>query len=371
MNLFPRRPILVALAFVLCTLVLYAEDKPLPKLPTLDNALRESAAQAPLRWQFTGKTPSDLAAWQKKFRVKLSELLGPHAPPKKFRPKRIGRTVLAKYIREEWLLEAEGVPALPLYLLRPNSDKGNTPIVLALHGHGQFGHDSVVGIDHTQERKNAIANSNYDYGRQFAERGFLVVAPCMLPFGRRLDAGYENSRTDPCAVTFVRLSLLGQTLMGSNLRDCKWALDFACTQPEVDSNRIVCIGLSYGGRMTMLTAAMDERIKIAVPSGALNVMQERIQGRYSCGAQVIPGLLQYGDVPEIGSLIAPRPCIWETGSRDKLIVPGWKEQAIERMQRAYVASGKPEHLQIHKFEGGHRWDGATTVPLINKMQLGN
>ena len=69
MSLFPRRPILVAMSFVLCTLVLYAEDKPLPKLPTLDNALRESAAQAPLRWQFTGKTPSDLVAWQKKFRV--------------------------------------------------------------------------------------------------------------------------------------------------------------------------------------------------------------------------------------------------------------------------------------------------------------
>ena len=371
MILIPRRPFLVASAFVLCTLVLHAEDKPLPKLPTLDNALRESAANAPLRWQFTGKTPGDLAAWQKTFRAKLSELLGPHAPPKNFQPKRINRTVLAQYIREEWLLEAKGIPTLPLYLLRPKSGNGNTPIILALHGHGKFGHDSVVGIDHTEERKKTIANSNYDYGRQFAERGFLVVAPCMLPFGRRLDAGYENSRTDPCAITFVRLALLGQTLMGSNLRDCQWALDFACAQPEADPGRIACVGLSYGGRMTMLTAAMDERIKIAVPSGALNVMQERIRGRYSCGAQVIPGLLLYGDVPEIGSLIAPRPCIWETGSRDKLIVPGWKERAIERMQRAYAASGKPEHLQIHKFEGGHRWDGTTAVPLINKMQLGN
>ena len=114
MSLIPRRPFLVASAFVLCTLVLHAEDKPLPKLPTLDNALRESAANAPLRWQFTGKTPSDLAAWQKIFRAKLSELLGPHAPTKNFRPKRINHTVLAQYIREEWLLKAEGVPTLPL-----------------------------------------------------------------------------------------------------------------------------------------------------------------------------------------------------------------------------------------------------------------
>ena len=370
MSLFPRRPALVAAPLVLCALALHAKDKPLPKLPTLDNALRESAARAPLRWQFTGKTPEDLAAWQKKFRAKLSELLGPHTPPKKFQPKRISRTELAKYVREEWLLEAGEVPTLPLYLLRPNSDKVKVPIILAIHGHGQFGHDAIAGIDHTEERRANIAKHHYDYGRQFAERGFLVVVPCMLPFGRRLDAGYENSRTDPCAVTYVRLALLGQTLMGSNLRDCQWAVDFACAQPEADAKRIACIGLSYGGRMTVLATAMDERIKIAVPSGALNVMQERIRGRYSCGAQVIPGLLQYGDVPEIGSLIAPRLCIWETGSRDKLIVPGWKERAVERMQRAYSASGKPEHLQIHKFEGGHRWDGTTAIPLIDKILKG-
>ncbi|MDP7011793.1 MAG: alpha/beta hydrolase family protein [Verrucomicrobiota bacterium] len=370
MSLLPRRSALVAAPFVLCAIALHAKDKPLPKLPTLDHALREGATRAPLRWRFTGKSPEDLAAWQKKFRGKLSELLGPHAPPKKFQPRRISRTVLVRYIREEWLLEAEEVPTLPLYLLRPKIGKEGAPIILALHGHGPFGHDSVVGIDDTEKHKETIANSNYDYGRQFAERGFLVVAPCMLPFGRRLDAGYENSRTDPCAITYVRLALLGQTLMGSNLRDCQWALDFACAQPEADTKRIACVGLSYGGRMTMLTAAMDERIKIAVPSGALNVMQERIRGHYSCGAQVIPGLLQYGDVPEIGSLIAPRLCIWETGSQDKLIVPGWKERAVERMQRAYSASGKPEHLQIHKFEGGHRWDGASAIPLIDKILKG-
>ena len=50
-------------------------------------------------------------------------------------------------------------------------------------------------------------------------------------------------------------------------------------------------------------------IKVCVIAGALNVMQERISKPYGCGAQIIPGLLKYGDVPEIGSLIAPRPCV--------------------------------------------------------------
>ncbi len=354
---------------LLFTAALYAADS-LPKVPTVDQAIGKAAKKAPLAWQFTGNTPEDLGSWQKKFRTKLGELLGPHTPPVTFSPERIGQTDGGKHIREEWLLKAKGIPTLPLYLLRPKSPGGPHPVVLALHGHSPFGHDSVVGLDHTEERRANIAKANYDYGRVFADRGFLVVAPCMLPFGRRLDSRYRNTKTDPCAITFVRLALLGQTLMGSNLRDCQWALDFACTQKDADPRRVACIGLSYGGRMTMLTAAMDERIQIAVPSGSLNLMQERIGNPYSCGGQVIPGLLQYGDVPEIGSLIAPRHCIWETGSTDKLIVPGWKEKAITRLEKSYQASGYPTRLQIHNFQGGHRWDGTTALPLIEKMLLG-
>ena len=103
----------------------------------------------------------------------------------------------------------------------------------------------------------------------------------MLPFGSLLDSRYSDTKIDPCAITFVRLSLLGQTLMASNLRDCKWVLYFTCTEKDADPKHIACIDLSFGGRMTMLTAAMDQRIKIVVPSGALNLMQEHIGNPYS------------------------------------------------------------------------------------------
>ena len=50
---------------------------------------------------------------------------------------------------------------------------------------------------------------------------------------------------------------------------------------------------------------MEPRIKVAAVSGALNLLQERIANRYSCGSQIIPGLLKYGDYSEIGALIGP------------------------------------------------------------------
>ena len=213
----------------------------------------------------------------------------------------------------------------------------------------------------------AIRTANYDFGRQLVRKGYVVAIPCLTPFGVRLGKrdGYEGQ--DPCADTFIRLQLLGKLLIAENLRDCRWALELLARDSRVDSKRLGCVGLSYGGRMTMLTAAMEPRIRVAVISGALNAMQERISGPYSCGAQVIPGLLQFGDTPEIASLIAPRSCLWEVGSRDKLLPPEWVEEALQRIRRAYRAYGAEEELRVDRFEGGHRWNGELAHSILAKV----
>ncbi len=343
----------------------HAQETP-PPLPTLDDELRRALESPPLALQFTGHTRDDLTAWQARFATELRRRIGPHAPPQTWQPLLLSTAELADHTREEWLLQAEGVPSLPLYLLVPKPKReAPYPIVLALHGHGPFGHDAIVGIENTPEQAAAIRGANYDYGRQLVRAGYLVVAPCFTPFGRRLSPALRESKTDACAVAFVRLMFLGQTLLGANLRDVSWALDFASGRDDTRPDRVGCVGLSYGGRMTMMAAALDPRIKAAVISGALNVFQERARGSgYSCGAQVIPGLLEIGDTPEIGSLIAPRPCIWELGSRDGLIVAGWAEQAIARLERAYRASGQADQLQFHRFEGGHEWSGRTALAML-------
>jgi dienelactone hydrolase len=153
--------------------------------------------------------------------------------------------------------------------------------------------------------------------------------------------------------------------MAENLRDCLWAVELLARHPSVDAGRLGCVGLSYGGRMTMLTAALEPRIRVAVVSGALNVMQERIRQPYACGAQVIPGLLKYGDVPEIGALMAPRPSVWEAGLQDGLISAAWAEEAVSRMRRVYRASGAEDQLKVDRFEGKHVWNGRVAYPVLD------
>lgn len=336
-------------------------------VPTTDEWIRRRVEDAPLAMRFQGSTAQDCRQWQIEFAAKLKSLLGPHTPPDRWETIREKSVDLEDHRREELVLQAKDLPPLPIYLLTPRK-KMNRPCggVLALHGHGSHGYDPVAGRDDLPGVAEAIKQSNYDYGRQLVRRGYVVAIPCLTPFGRRLGKSPGTRALDPCADAFIRLQLLGKVLIAENLRDCLWAVNALAQHDQVDASRLACVGLSYGGRMTMLTTALEPRIKVAVVSGALNVMQERIAKPYGCGAQIIPGLLNFGDVPEIGSLIAPRPCVWEVGSRDSLIPARWANEALVRMGRAYRALGAADRLMVDRFDGGHQWSGHVAYPLLEK-----
>lgn len=44
------------------------------------------------------------------------------------------------------------------------------------------------------------------------------------------------------------------------------AIDFVCSRPEIDSNKIAVRGASQGGALSFVAAALDKRIKVAAPS---------------------------------------------------------------------------------------------------------
>lgn len=345
----------------------WADD--IPMVPTVQDAVRRDVANAPLAMKFHGTTADDARKWQATFSAMLRKVLGPHHPPKVWKTVVRGVKVFDDHRREDLVLVADGHPVLPVYLLLPRG-KGlprRAPGVVAVHGHGPHGHHAVAGRDDLPGVAKAIETANYDYGRQLARHGFAAAVPCLTPFGERLGDKPGFGNQDPCADTFIRLQLVGKLLIAENLRDCLWALELLASHPGVDPDRLGCIGLSYGGRMTTLTAAVEPRVKVAVISGALNVMQERVSRPYSCGAQIIPGLLKFGDIPEIASLIAPRHCLWETGNHDGLIKPAEAEDALARMRRVYAALDAADRLRRDRFDGGHVWHGDVAFPLLEKV----
>ncbi len=366
--LLSRRSLLMASGAGCLGRFAHLSDAGSADLTTTDEWVRRCAAEAPLSMRFPGGTAEECRDWQSRFSAKLRSLLGPCSPPGQWKTVVQDAVDFGDFRREQLVLVAEGHAPLPLYLLLPRSARKTRGAgILAIHGHGPFGFHTVAGRDDLPGVREAIREANYDYGRQLVRRGYAVAIPCLAPFGPRLGNPDRYGHQDPCADTFLRLQMLGKLLIAENLRDCLWALNLLAQRPEVDAHALGCAGLSYGGRMTMLVAAIEPRIRIAVASGALNVMQERISAPYSCGAQIIPGLLNYGDVPEIGSLIAPRPCVWEVGSQDPLMPEQWVREAATRMERAYKALGAENRLVVDRFEGGHEWHGKVAFPLLDEF----
>ena len=331
-----------------------AEDRPGGRR-SVDEDLAVMMGQAELSLLFRGRTRQECLAWQEAFRAKLEELLGDCSPPAKWRIEQQSQRQLADHSRIELVLHGDGALSVPVYLLTPNgvSQTRPAPAVVCVHGHGAYGNDPIVGRTDLEGVADAIAKNNYDYGLQFVRRGYVVAAPCLIPFGRRVNRESYGAN-DPCAVTFLRMQALGRLPISENLRALRWCVDLLESRPEVRSGRIGCAGLSYGGRMTMMVAAVDSRIGVAAVSGALNLMQERLSQPHSCGSQIIPKLLKYGDYSEIGALIAPRPCVWETGDQDPLIVPVWDEVFRDRLRRVYDALGAIEQLHFDRFQGRAR-----------------
>ena len=314
---------------------------------------------------FDGSTPEELEAWQGRFRSTLTDLLG-------LRPERgdLNLTFLEEedcgsYVRHRVHYQSELEVVVPAHLLVPKgvTAENRIPGLLCVHGHGHFGKDSVVGIDTTPERKAEIDRYDFDFGHRFAEQGYVVLAPDLRGFGERRP-GYPDERTDYCPRNYMCATLLGTTVVALHLCDLEAALDVLQSLDFVADDKLACAGLSLGGRMTMMISAMDPRVKVAVPSGCMNLFQERYQALSQCGAQLIPGLLRYGDTPEIFSLIAPRPMVIEIGERDKLIPHDWAERGLARIRKAYEAAGAMGQLHIERFDDVHIFSGKVASDVL-------
>jgi hypothetical protein len=156
-------------------------------------------------------------------------------------------------------------------------------------------------------------------------------------------------------------------LLALNLHDAFRSIDLLQTLPEVDPNRIGMIGKSYGGTMTAYTTALDPRIKAAVVSGYLSTLDDalsmRALGNY-CGAQYLQGLLEWGDIPDVFGLIAPRPLLVEAGTRDDCFTYPDTTAAYVRLQTLYQAAGVPERLTRDVAEVGHEYILRAALPFF-------
>jgi dienelactone hydrolase len=349
-------------ARVLCTVLLpsmlamIASPEPVSGMdPTNQTVASRWLEHAPLARPF--ESPSTKAGWEKErqeIRQQLRALLG-NFPP---RPKTPQVQVLTREEHEGYLLEKfqfdNGIGALVTgYLLLPRGSTGKVPGILYCHWHGgqyDVGKEEIF-------RTNALPVAA---GPELARRGYAVLAIDACCFGERDGQGPGGTAEKGGAgeMSASKFNLwLGRSLWGAIVRDDLMALDYLCSRPEVDAERIGVTGISMGATRTWWIMALDERPRTGVAVGCLTRYQNLIltEGlKYHGIYYFVPGLLARFDTEAVVALAAPRPMLFQTGDQDfGSPVEGIRE--IEATTRnVYRLYGAEKNLQNLIYPGlGH------------------
>jgi len=146
------------------------------------------------------------------------------------------------------------------------------------------------------------------------------------------------------------------------------------TRDDCRADRLGCGGLSGGGLQTLWASALDTRIRCAAISGYLYGYKESLLDLHAnCSCNYVPHLYEYVDMGDIAALIAPRPLLVETGTKDPLNGASGLENVRSQMEiirRAYRLLGAEELVRHDIFEGEHRWNGVQAIPWMKRFLAG-
>lgn len=321
-------------------------------------------------------TRVEFEAWKKKAYVKLYTLLGlDRMRTCELNPRLLGTEKLDGYRREKWLIDTEPGIIMPFYALIPDDmhANGRFSCVIAPHGHGSAGKLAVVGNRLFPELSKSIDEHNYDYGVQAVRRGIIALCPDARGFGERREKYYQSDKPadmlrSSCEFLNAMAIPLGMNVAGMWTWDLMRLMDYAMTREDVDADRIGCIGLSGGGLQTLYFTAMDDRVKCAVISGYFYGFREALQEELCCNCNYVPHLWEHFDVGDIGAMIAPRPLVIETGTRDTLNGKSNMENVypyVEQVRSAYRLYDKEDDLCHDVFDGPHMWHGTKALEWLD------
>lgn len=291
------------------------------------------------------------------------------------------------YIHEE--VEFAGAPPLriPATVLVPRAGTAPYPAVIALHDMGGFrvyGREKLLEFEGEPEALTEHRRLCYDgisICAELARRGYLVVCIDAINFGQRTMAAgehgdtfdeYRRSLTPEQTLELTRriatqdepllvrnIMSIGRTWPGLMTVDDMRTVDYLCSRPDVDTQRIGCVGLSVGGYRTNHLAAMDSRIKAAI-SVCWTSTLDGVVG-YNVGGAIgwfmlVPGLFEHMDICDIQALAAPRAFLAISGWQDQLMHPGGIARAHMYLRECYENAGCPEQLGSLIYDCPHEFN---------------
>ena len=304
--------------------------------------------------------------WQSKARAKLLQLLGidriKRAVDTKFTIEYINEA--DEYTEYRFTLEPEVGYNFPAVMRVPKGACGKLPVMICLQGHSTGMHISL-GKPKYERDHASIAGGDRDFCVRAVKEGYIAVAVEQRNFG---ECGGAGEKGPACLYSTMVAFMLGRTTIGERVVDVSTVIDALIENFDfVDAERINLMGNSGGGTATFYAAAIDERIKIAVPSCAYCTYKDSIAAMPHCSCNFIPGILDYFEMEDISGLIAPRKLIVVNGAKDDIFPEHGVKEAYEVTKRLYSASGAPENCRLVTGPEGHRFYADAAWPVIHEF----
>jgi len=356
--------------------------------------LQKQAAQHSGSLSYLAKDWKSAGDWRRQGREKMRALLAYDPPACPLNPEVVEtvqkegyRRLLVRFaITEDRKAEA--------FLLIPDNLKGKAPAVLALHDHGgfyYFGKEKVTATENPPEALKQFIQKAYG-GRTFADelarRGFVVLVPDAFYFGsQRIDPAQVSKHyssvldgltpgTNEFVLAFNKFANTHETLTAKTIftAGTTWpgilfhgdriAVDYLLSRPEVDPERIGCMGLSIGGFRSAHLAGLDSRIKAAAVAGWMTTYESLLQDHLRSHTWMIyvPGQLPFLDLPDVASLNSPNPLLIVNCSQDVLFPLAGMRSAETKLQAIYKKLGHPYRFDCRYYDVPH----SLTIPMQNE-----
>jgi dienelactone hydrolase len=237
--------------------------------------------------------------------------------------------------------------------------------VLTLNGH----HGSAALMLDPCSRSTFLPDCDiYWYGNAFARRGYVVLA---LDISHRpkedSEPLYGNGAdyVGPLSDKHPAIKADGfdsdWAEDGERAWDVMRALEYLISHAEllhVDPGKILVTGLSMGGEISTIVAALDPRLAGCIPAGFspdLDVEFAHGNHNHPCWKWMHADMREYIDTSDLHALIAPRPLIVETGRQDTtystISTPFASDKQVARRSR--LAYGSDASKFVHYLHYDH------------------
>ena len=328
------------------------------------------SAMATLRLGWRPEHANDFDAWTRSVRDKLTELLkldrtatgSPEA-------RTVSREDCDGFVREKVVITDELFGDVPAYVLLPESRRP-APGVVCHHGHGGYfaGKVMVAGVTDTHPIAVECAEAlNYGYGVQLARAGFATICPDAFNFGERMFEHHDWPERHVCPDYAIALAPYGLTPAGITVHSNVRVVDYLLSRPEVCGESVGCVGLSFGGHQTAVLSCIDTRVAAAVISGCLFTFIGGLPPKETgCPAQMVPGVLEWFDYPDICAAIAPRPLLFEFMKQDCCFDFDRSQRLYERVKSVYAAGGAGDRIDQDVADTDHRYIGDLVPAFFEK-----